>query len=301
MARYDLHSHSTCSDGALAPAQLVSRASGQGVDILALTDHDTTAGLGEALAAADGAGIILVPGVEVSVSWAGRVVHILGLGIDAESAPLRRGLEKLRRTRVERADKISKKLANAGISGSLEGAGQFAVDGALGRNHFARFLVEQGHARDLQHAFKRYLGRGGRCYVPCMWAALEEAVSWITVAGGDAVVAHPARYRMSATVMRRFLRQFRSAGGAGMEVVSSSHNPSQVRAMAAYAREFGLCGSAGSDFHAPGGWAELGTLAPLPGECVPIWAHWKDRGAGRAGRGREAGEAGRAKKSACSF
>jgi predicted metal-dependent phosphoesterase TrpH len=145
----------------------------------------------------------------------------------------------------------------------------------LGRTHFARFLVETGHVRDYRRAFKRYLGRGGRCYVPCDWAALEEAVAWITAAGGDAVVAHPARYGLSAAVMRRLLDEFKATGGVGLEVLSSSHDPAQARAMAAYAREYGLYASVGSDFHQPGGWAEVGSLAELPGDCVPIWTSWR--------------------------
>lgn len=279
---YDLHSHSTCSDGALAPNQLVWRARAHGVDVLALTDHDTTEGLAEAGEAARAAGLTLIPGVEISVTWSGRVVHILGLGVDTGCPALRAGLDGLRRKRDERAHRISEKLDRAGIPGSLEGARAHAGGDALGRTHFARFLVDQGHARDLRRAFKRYLGRGGRCYVACEWADLEEAIAWITGAGGDAVVAHPARYQMGATVMRRFLGQFKSAGGVGMEVISSSHPPPQASAMAAYAREFGFYASAGSDFHAPGGWAELGVLAALPEDCEPIWSR---RGWPRGARG----------------
>lgn len=286
MTCYDLHSHSTCSDGALSPTELVERARERGVDVLALTDHDTTGGLAEAFDAAGAAGITLVPGVEISVSWSGRLIHIVGLGIDAGNDTLQGGLETLRQKRDERAVKISEKLEKAGISGSLAGARAQAGGGVLGRGHFARFLVEQGHVRDFRRAFKRYLGRGGRCHVSCEWASLEQAVAWITAAGGNAVVAHPARYGLSGTVMQRFLEAFKAAGGTGIEVLSSSHSPAQARRMAAYACEHGLYASVGSDFHQPGGWAEIGALAALPADCTPIWAAW---GSSSRGPGREPG------------
>lgn len=271
----DLHSHSRCSDGTLSPAALVRHARASGVDALALTDHDTTAGLAEAQAAAREAGMVLVTGVEISVSWAQRVIHIVGLGIDPQCARLQAGLARLGEVRRERARRIAERLAKCGVPDALAGAAAHAGDGSVGRNHFARFLVEEGYARDAQRAFRRYLGRGGSCYVASEWACLDEAVAWIRGAGGIAVVAHPARYAMTRSVMRRFLQEFTAAGGGAIEVVSSSHDAEQARAMAVYAREFGLCASAGSDFHAPeNGWAVPGRLDPLPPGCEPVWSRW---------------------------
>ncbi len=272
---YDLHSHSRCSDGSLSPAELVRHARACGVDVLALTDHDTTAGIAEAREAALECGMGLVPGVEISVTWVQRVIHVLGLGIDADCATLQEGLTRLREVRQVRARAIADKLARCGIPGALEAAETYAGAGGVGRNHLARFLVEQGCARDMQRAFKRYLGRTGSCYVASEWASLEEAVAWIRAAGGVAVVAHPTRYAMTRSVMRRFLREFTAAGGGGIEVVSSSHNEQQARLMADYAHEFGLCASVGSDFHSTdNGWTVPGRLAALPRDCEPVWTRW---------------------------
>jgi predicted metal-dependent phosphoesterase TrpH len=275
-ACFDLHSHSRYSDGTLTPAALVRHARASGVDVLALTDHDTTAGIAEAQVAAQEAGLDLIPGVEISVTWAQRVIHIVGLGIDPQCVRLQEGLSRLAEVRRVRARLIAERLAKCGVPGALEGAAMHAGDAAVGRNHFARFLVEKGYARDAQRAFNRYLGRGGSCYVASEWARLDEAVGWITAAGGVAVVAHPARYAMTRSVMRRFLQEFAAAGGGAIEVVSSSHDAGQARMMAAYAREFDLCASAGSDFHAPeNGWTVPGRLAALPPGCEPVWNRWR--------------------------
>lgn len=271
----DLHSHSHYSDGTLAPDALVRHARASGVDVLALTDHDTTAGIAEAQAAAREAGLRLIPGVEISVTWTQRVIHIVGLGIDPLCERLQAGLVRLGAVRQERARLIAERLAKCGIPGALAGAAQQAGGGVVGRNHFARFLVERGYARDAQRAFRRYLGRGGSCHVASEWARLDEAVEWIRAAGGVAVVAHPARYAMTRGVMRRLLQEFVAAGGGAIEVVSSSHDAQQARMMAAYAREFALCGSAGSDFHAPEhAWTVPGRLAALPPGCEPVWRRW---------------------------
>lgn len=272
---HDLHSHSRCSDGSLSPAELVRHARACGVDVLALTDHDTTAGVAEARAAARESGMRLIAGVEISVTWAQRVIHVVGLDIDTRCAELQAGLTGLRAERRERAQRIADRLARCGIPGALEAAEAYAGAEVIGRNHFARFLVERGYVRDAKRAFKRYLGHGGSCHVASEWAGLAEAVAWIRAAGGIAVVAHPARYAMSRSVMRCFLGEFTAAGGGGIEVVSGSHDVQQACLLAAYAREFGLCASAGSDFHAPeNGWTVPGRLAALPPGCEPVWARW---------------------------
>jgi len=272
---YDLHSHSMYSDGVLSPTDLLHRAAAQGVDVLALTDHDVTSGIAEARAVADSLGIYLVPGVEISVTWHKRIVHILGLGIDPDDESLLRGLSGLREKREWRALEMGKRFEKNGISDVYEGAKKLANGDVISRIHFARYLVEQNHVRDIQTAFKRYLRRGKRCYVPCQWASLEEAVNWICGAGGQAVIAHPARYELGNTLMKSLIGEFREIGGAGIEVVTSSHSRQDCLAMAHHAQNFKLLASAGSDFHSPdNSWIELGKLPALPEGCEPIWQAW---------------------------
>lgn len=274
LLRVDLHSHSNCSDGVLTPAGLIERAVAQGVELLAITDHDTTAGVAQAREAAERLGLRLIAGVEISVSWNSQVLHVLGLNVDPGHPLLVEGLRRLDAVRFERAERIAFKLGQAGVADALAGARAQAGGAAPGRNHFARFLVEAGHARDLKRAFKRYLVRGASGYVPSQWAGLEEALAWIETAGGQAVLAHPARYRMSGAALRRTLEAFRAAGGTGMEVISGNQTADVTAALAAHARALGLLASRGSDFHEPGAGPELGRLAPLPAGCTPVWLDW---------------------------
>lgn len=273
---FDLHCHSTSSDGLLAPAELVRRAAARGVTTLALTDHDELSGLTEAREAAREVGIAFVDGVEISVTWTGVTIHIVGLGIDPESEILARGLEAVRNTRAVRAERIAAGLAAAGIPGSLEGAYAFAENPRLiGRTHFARFLVERGHVRDVKTVFQRYLVAGKPGYVPHEWAGLGDAVGWIRASGGRAIVAHPGRYKLSRAEMRRFLLEFKAAGGEGVEVVTGSHTRPQYLEFALLARELDLLASRGSDFHGPRESAvELGCLPPLPADLTPVWHDW---------------------------
>jgi predicted metal-dependent phosphoesterase TrpH len=245
------------------------------VDVLALTDHDGTGGLEEAGRVADELGLQLVPGVEISVSWNGVTFHIVGLNIDQAHAGLQAGLSALRAIRKERAEKIAQRLAKHGIEGALEGAKAFATGQILGRTHFARFLVEQGHAKDMRKVFKKFLVHNRPGYVPGEWATLEDALSWIRDSGGQAVIAHPARYRLSATRLRQFIQDFKDAGGEALEVVSGSHSAGDVQGMAQYAERFELLASCGSDYHGPEQpWIELGKLPPLPENCTPVWQNW---------------------------
>ncbi len=272
---YDLHSHSVCSDGVLTPTALVQRAAIKGVDVLALTDHDVTSGISEARDAANRAGILLVPGVEISVTWNGHLIHVLGLGIDPVDDTLLQGLASLREQRLWRAMEMGKRFEKCGIEGVYAGARAYADGDVISRTHFARYLVEHGHARDMQDAFKRYLKRGKRCYVSCQWAPLEAAVSWIRAAGGQAVIAHPARYKLGQSLLKNLIGEFKELGGAGIEVVTSSHDHRDRITMARHANDFQMFASAGSDFHAPGnGWVELGKLPSLPEGCRPIWEPW---------------------------
>jgi predicted metal-dependent phosphoesterase TrpH len=260
----DLHTHSTCSDGVLAPAALVERAASRKVGILALTDHDDLSGLEEAYARAAQLGVRLVPGVEISVTWSGQGIHVLGLGIDPAGTALVRGLSGLRSDRASRAARIAAQLDALGIPGSLEGAAAYAGNaGTIGRSHFARFLVARGFARDEQQVFKRYLAAGKPGFVPHEWAPLEHAIQWIRSAGGYAVLAHPERYKLSGARLRALLREFRSLGGKGLEVgVASRQNPLPMLRMAA---AFDLAASVGSDFHAPvNGGVDIGDTAVIP-------------------------------------
>jgi len=270
--RHDLHAHSTASDGTLAPGELVRRAGAAGVDVLALTDHDTTAGLAEAAQAARDEDVVLVPGVEVSVTWNGQTVHIVGLNVNPDHDGLQQGLARLREFRQWRAEEIARRLDKRGVPGALEGARAYASGPIIGRTHFARFLVQRGEAADVREVFKRFLVRGRPGYVPGQWADLDAAVGWIRAAGGQAVIAHPARYGLTATRLRRLIAEFKACGGEALEVVSGSHRPDECRTMAAHAKREGLLASAGSDYHGPENpWVELGRLAPLPEGCVPIW------------------------------
>jgi hypothetical protein len=274
---YDLHSHTTASDGSLSPSELVRRAHAKGVDVLAITDHDVTDGLAEAAATADEVGLKLVSGVEVSVTWNGVTIHIVGLNIDPSHACLQAGLSRLRAFRAERGEEIAKRLAKHGIEGALEGAKAFAHGQILSRTHFARFLVEQGHAKNMRKVFKKFLVHNRPGYVPGDWARLEEAVGWIRAAGGQAVIAHPARYRVSATRLRQFIETFKGCGGEALEVVSGSHSAGDVQGMAQYAKRYELLASCGSDYHGPEHpWVELGQLTPLPEGCTPVWSTWPE-------------------------
>lgn len=273
---HDLHSHSTASDGTLTPAGLVARAHAQGVRVLALTDHDSTEGLAEACAAAQTLGLRLVPGVEISVTWQDKTVHIIGLHIDAANAVLQQGLARLRGFRDWRAEEIGRRLAEYGIADAYQGARRYAKGSIVSRTHFARFLVEQGRARELRSVYPHYLTEGKPGYVAGEWATLEEAIGWIRGAGGQAVIAHPARYKMSGVKFELLLNEFKQHGGAAMEVLSGSHTPDDCARMARYAQRHGLLASQGTDYHGPEHtWLELGKLPAMPEGCVPVWEHWQ--------------------------
>ncbi len=272
---YDLHCHSNASDGALTPTQLINRAVECGVDVLALTDHDGTEGIAEAKMTARDLPIELVAGVEISVTWGANTLHIVGLNIDVENIHLQNGLTALREYRHGRAVEIAKRLEKAGINGAYEGASQYASETMLGRMHFAQFLVSAGHAKDTRDVFKRFLVRNKPGYVPGDWATLEDALDWIHAAGGQAVIAHPARYKITATKLRRLIGEFKELGGVGLEVCSGIQHGDEIRHLAALANKHHLLASCGSDFHSPEqSWTELGKISPLPASITPIWSLW---------------------------
>jgi hypothetical protein len=274
--RYDLHSHSTCSDGLLDPAELVERAVQRGVDVLALTDHDEIKGLPAAREAASQWGLRVVSGVEISVLWEETTLHIVGLDIDTAHAPLVEGLAVIRCGREQRAQRMAEALSAAGIPDALAGARRYARNPELvSRSHFARYLVETGHARDTNAVFRHYLTPGKPGYVPHQWAALADAVRWINGSGGVAVLAHPGRYDLGEAKCERLLGEFVSLGGTGVEVVTGSHAPSEFATWARHARRFGLLASAGSDFHGPGeGYRDIGSVPALPSGCDPVWTRF---------------------------
>ncbi len=272
---YDLHTHSTASDGAYTPADLVARAHEAGVRTLALTDHDTTQGLHEAGTVASRLGLVLIPAVEISTSWRGQSIHVVGLGIDPVNTDLQRGLEHLQARRRSRAVEMGTRLARAGFPDALETAQALAGDGMITRTHFARYLLTAGRAKSLKAVFQHYLKPGKLGYVPTEWAGLAEAVGWITHAGGSAVLAHPQRYKLSSQACLALVGEFREAGGSALEVIAGSNHPPDIAANADLARRFGLAASVGSDYHGPSlSWLKLGAISPLPPGLTPVWEHW---------------------------
>jgi predicted metal-dependent phosphoesterase TrpH len=284
----DLHTHSTASDGTLRPADLVSRATALGVRLLALTDHDAVDGLAEARQAAGLHGIDLVDGVEISVNWRGRTLHVVGLGIDPSNPALSTGLAGLLSFRDWRAEEIGRRLAKKGIEGAYAGAKALSNGRLIGRTHFARHLVQRGLAAGEREVFRHYLVSGKPGHVPGDWASLEQAVGWIRGAGGQAVIAHPARYKLTRTRLIGLMGEFRELGGEGIEVVCGSHSRDDAYNFAQHAREQRLLASAGSDFHGPvlelrvQPWVAFGRLPRLPEGCVPIWRDWSCPGLGDA-------------------
>jgi predicted metal-dependent phosphoesterase TrpH len=276
MLNADLHCHSIVSDGTLTPTALAQRAKANGVDLWALTDHDEIDGIAEARRAADAVGLRFVAGVEVSITWSGKTVHIVGLGVDEHNPALRAGLASVRGGRESRGREIAEDLARAGIHGAFEGAMQHAGNPEmLGRTHFARFLVESGVRPTVADVFKHYLVEGKPGYVPHRWGALEQAVGWIRGAGGRAVIAHPARYALTELQRDALIDAFKEAGGEGIEVVTGSHTPEEYDSFARVARRAGLLASRGSDFHGvTESGADLGSLPPLPSDLKPVWHDW---------------------------
>jgi len=272
-ANADLHCHSVVSDGTLDPETLAARARANGVDLWALTDHDEIGGQHRAAAAARAQGMAYLTGTEISVTFAGTTVHIVGLGFDADDARLAEGLARTRGGRGERAMEMAEQLAQVGIHGAYEGALRYVGNPELiSRTHFARFLVEAGVCKDTSEVFRKYLIEGKPGYVPHRWATLGDAVRWINDAGGAAVIAHPARYKLSANEEFALFSEFKQHGGQAVEVVTGSHSAAEAVSYAAMAQEFGLAASRGSDFHSPDeSHTDLGTLPPLPGQLRPVW------------------------------
>lgn len=276
MRNFDLHSHSNVSDGILTPTALAERAKTNGVDVWAMTDHDEVGGIAEARAAAQALKLSYVPGVEISITWSGQTVHIVGLQIDETNPTLLAGLASIRGGREYRAREMAAKLEAVGIPGTFEGTLKFVGNPDLiSRTHFARYLLESGVCTDLQQAFSQYLGDGKPGYVEHRWTTLQNSVEWIRAAGGVAVIAHPGRYKFSDTAFGALFSEFKDLGGTAIEVTTGSHTPDQYDEYAKVAKAYGFLASRGSDFHGPGeSRVDIGALPPLPSGVQPVWHDW---------------------------
>jgi 3',5'-nucleoside bisphosphate phosphatase len=268
----DLHTHSNCSDGSLTPAALVERAASAGVEVLALTDHDTVAGLEQAQRAAATQRVTLVPGVEISAAWRVQAIHVLGLWIDPASPGLRSMLHAQGELRRDRMRKICARLDRLKLPGAELLAAVEMHPGLPTRAHLAQALVAGGHVATPEAAFRKYLSKGKAAHIAAAWPALEVVVGWIRGAGGVASLAHPARYSLSSGARRRLLSDFTAAGGTALEVVSGGNGAQHVDSCAALAATYGLLGSVGSDFHNPqAAWNPLGRSLKLPDCVTPVW------------------------------
>lgn len=273
---YDLHSHTTASDGALTPEALVHRAVDMRVNVLAITDHDTVAGLASARRTIEERDLPLrlISGVEISTLWENHEIHIVGLGIDESHEALTPFLQQQSERRRLRATLIAERLEKAKIPGALAGALKHAQGGEITRAHFARFLIDEKRANNIADVFKKYLAKGKTGYVPPQWCSIEQAIDVIHRSGGQAVLAHPARYGLSAKWLKRLLSHFAECGGDAMEVAQCQQAPNERTLLAGYAQQFHLLASQGSDFHQPCAWIELGRKLWLPGGVEPVWRDW---------------------------
>ncbi len=273
--KYDLHCHTSFSDGILSPEELVSRAKLKDVSVLAITDHDTLSSYERASTQAAKENLELVTGIEFSSEWSGIGVHIVGLNIDLNEPVLLKAISNQEQARDERAEIIASKLAKKGIDGALEGAKRYAGGGVIGRPHFAKYMVEIGAVSSVNAAFKRYLGAGKVGDVKTNWPEIHEVINWVAAAKGTAVLAHPTKYNMTRTKLCRLTEDFSACGGEAIEIISGKQTPDVTANVANIARRFGLKGSCGSDFHAPNcAWQELGSFGTMPSDIEPVWHSW---------------------------
>lgn len=273
--KFDLHTHTTASDGKYSPRELINLAETAGINVLAITDHDSISGLKEANKAVFRKRISLITGVELSVKWNNKNFHIVGLNFDTSNKKLTASLDKHKQLRDIRALQIGEKLEKSGIPGTYKGAKQLAGDDAITRNHFARYLVAQGYAKNINGVFKKFLVKNKPGYVKTRWMQMDEGIRLINQAGGIAVLAHPLRYQLTGSWMMKLLDEFKQAGGHGIEIVSGRSTPNEISSLASYARTFNLSGSIGSDFHGHEKLERsLGNLGALPEDILPVWECW---------------------------
>ncbi len=272
---YDLHTHSTASDGVFSPSELVTRAHSLSIKTLAVTDHDTVAGLDAAQQTAASLDIHVINGIELSTRWQNQTIHVVGLQIDPSSPAMIEAINRLQNLREERAVRIGEQLEKSGISDAYQNALRLAAGGTVTRQHFSRFLVEGGHATNQTDVFKRYLVRNKPGYVSVAWPELNETINCIREAGGIAVIAHPLRYKMTAAKLRRLIVAFKEGGGQAIEVITGHDIPSEIKLAADYARKYEIAASVGSDFHNEStAWGQLGQLQTLPPDLTPVWQLW---------------------------
>lgn len=272
---YDLHTHTTASDGQLSPEALVIKAKASGIDVIAITDHDTTAGITQAVNEASRQKIKLLAGIELSVSWNEKNFHIVGLNIDPDYTALKKSLENTGNLREKRAIEIGKRLDKHGIFNAYNEAKELAGNHTITRGHFAQVLIDQGFAKDSREVFKKYLVNNKPGYVKTAWTEMEKGIKLIRDSGGEAILAHPMSYNITASWLRKFLVAFKDSGGSGIEVVTGNASADEIRTAASYARRFELAGSAGSDFHGfDNTWIKLGELAAMPESVTPVWETW---------------------------
>ena len=270
----DLHTHTNASDGQLSPGELLAEAEAAGVQLLAITDHDTLAGYA-ALTPGLATGCRIIAGIELSTTWRKTGIHVVGLNIDLDNAELLAGVTRQRNARRERAQIIATKLEKLGFRDVLQGAAQLAGAAEVSRPHFARYLVESGQIKSMQDAFRKHLGPGKPGDVREMWASLDDVIGWIHAAGGVAVLAHPAKYKLTNLKLEELTSDFRAAGGDALEVISGQQDLSVTTRLGKLAARHNLLASCGSDFHQPGqSWARLGVVATLPRSCAPVWEAW---------------------------
>ncbi len=271
----DLHCHSTASDGTLTPSELVALAHKRGVKHLALTDHDTVSGIPDAIKCGLEVGVNIIPGVEFSTLWNGLNIHLLGLNFDSQSEVIKAATARQEASRFSRAITIADRLSKKGFEGLYEAAIEKSGGHAPGRPHIALAMVEKGYVNSVSTAFKKYLGSGKVGDVKSLWPSIDEVVNWITDAGGSAVIAHPRKYNMTVTKLRRLIEDFSEAGGEGLEVITSGQKQGEIGLLTDLCLRHGLKGSLGSDFHSPSQtWVNLGAIPKLPQSVVPIWENW---------------------------
>jgi len=281
--RYDLHNHSTASDGALAPAAVLELALAAGLDGFALTDHDTLAGFDAVRNTPLAQSVGLISGVELSTQWSGLGIHVVGLNFDADHVVIREAIRQQQQVRCERGLIIAERLRKQGLPDCYEGALKYCDGGPgqLGRPHFAQYLVELGRVPTVQAAFDRWLGNGKPADVKQAWPELAQAVEWIRQSGGVAVLAHPVKYKLTRTKLRRLITHFREVGGEAIEVAVAGQQPLELAHVAKLALEFGLLASLGTDFHEPGHtWCQIGRLPRLPDTCIGVWTRFGNEQAG---------------------
>jgi predicted metal-dependent phosphoesterase TrpH len=272
--RYDLHTHTTASDGKLNPDELIERAERFNVDALSITDHDTI----DAYKNIDqlrAGNVKIIPGIEFSTQWRKNEIHILGLNIGLQDAVINKVISQQFEFRYSRAKNISKKLSNLGIEDALLNAKKYAKGNIIGRPHFAEHLIATGHATNFQQAFKKYLAVGKPAFAKQQWTDIENIISSISASGGSAIIAHPMKYKLTRTKLLEFIADFKEYGGHGIEVVSGRQIPQVTRELASYCDKFNLYASCGSDFHRPDqSWAEIGQISKMPDSCTPVWTSW---------------------------